>query len=305
MCEEDEDEKDEDDEDEDDEDEEDEEEDDEEEDDDEDDDEEDDEEEDENDSALDIDKQTFEKLKNEISIKRKEKNKVMSSIEKIKSKSVNKNYYPGNPVNLFWLGGPLPGLTILHNIKKISKNIIVNDVLYEGYNDNVNSSSLNGHNMLDKTDYELSADNIKSDKNNDKLTNLVKTYRKEKGIEIKNEENVNTDCGKKTKLIKRFIGKATWDLNQLIEELNNDYWIPINCDNKELLSKIIFNTTSEGNNNNEHEQMPNSDMFSTCQGENLWEKILSSLNSDYENISKIPQYVIDNVLKDFKHAENE
>ncbi|SCM10799.1 conserved Plasmodium protein, unknown function [Plasmodium chabaudi adami] len=249
-----------------------------------------------NDSTIDIDKQTFEKLKNEINTQRNEKNKVSSSIERIKSKSVSKNYYAGNPVNLFWLGGPLPGLTILHNIKKFSKNIIVNDVLYEGYNDNVNFSSLHGHNILGKTDYELSADRIQTDTNDTKLTEPFKTD---------NEENVNTDSGTNKKLIKRFIGKATWDLNQLIEELNNDYWIPINCDNKELLSKIIFNTTSEGNNNNEHEQMVSSDMFSTCQGENLWEKILSSLNSDYENISKIPQYVIDNVLKDFKHAENE
>ncbi|VTZ78956.1 uncharacterized protein PY17X_1022600 [Plasmodium yoelii] len=260
---------------------------------------------DENDSVVDIDKQTFEKLKNEINTKRKEQNKISSSIEKIKSKSVNKNYYPGNPVNLFWLGGPLPGLTILHNIKKLSKNIIINDVLYEGYNDDVNSSSLNEHNIFGKTNYELNDDNIQTDTNNDKLTNPVKTDKEEKDIEIKNEENENTDCEKKTKLIKRFIGKATWDLNQLIEELNNDYWIPINCDNKELLSKIIFNTTSEGNNNNENEQMASSDMFNTYQGENLWEKILSSLNSDYENISKIPQYVIDNILKDFKHAENE
>ncbi|CAD2106887.1 conserved Plasmodium protein, unknown function [Plasmodium vinckei petteri] len=249
-----------------------------------------------NDSTIDIDKQTFEKLKNEMNTKRKEKNKVSSSIERIKSKSVSKNYYAGNPVNLFWLGGPLPGLTILHNIKKFSKNIIVNDVLYEGYNDNVNFSSLHGHNIIGKTDYELSADKIQADTNDTKLNEQFKTD---------NEENVNTDCGTNKKLIKRFIGKATWDLNQLIEELNNDYWIPINCDNKELLSKIIFNTTSEGTNNNEHEQMASSDMLNTYQGENLWEKILSSLNSDYENISKIPQYVIDNVLKDFSHAENE
>ncbi|CRH03916.1 conserved Plasmodium protein, unknown function [Plasmodium relictum] len=259
-------------------------------------------------------------------MKKTKKNK-SSSLSKININSVNKNYYMKNPVYLFWLGGPLPGLTILHNMKKFSKNIVINDLIYEGYNENINLNHVDHHdcdiinsknNLLkDSYDEEKSKIHLSNESSSDTLKNNLLNKDTENMKEENNLNNVNSlssvntlsnNNGTEKKLIKRFIGKATWDLNQLIEELNNDYWIAINCDNKELLSKIIFSSSEFDNNNNNDNNSDNntsSNISNSYKGEHLWEKILASLNKDYEEISKIPQKVIDNFLKDFKSMENE
>lgn len=290
-----------------------------------------------------------------------QKNNKVSSINKINTNKIHANYLLGNPVNLFWLGGPLPGLTILHNMKKYSKNVVVNDLIYEGYNEGVNESvseninqninqnvneSINTNekiNMLNNVSMNNSVnvlnnvnmnDNINIIHNNNVMLNDNSTNNftcstmsnmNEEQYNIKhcniinnnnfndvhnnmNDGHNNMNKGHK-KLIKRFIGKATWDMNQLVDELNNDYWIAINCDNKELLSNIIFNASNETDSNNINNNFDNSACgnvsSNSYKGECLWEKILASLNNDYEQISKIPQTVIDNFLKDFKSIENE
>ncbi|CRG95740.1 conserved Plasmodium protein, unknown function [Plasmodium gallinaceum] len=266
---------------------------------------------------------TQDEIENLEMLKKKSKKNKSSYLSKIDINSINKNYFMKNPVYLFWLGGPLPGLTILHNMKKFSKNIVINDLIYEGYNENVNMNNIDQHdcdvmyqkNNLLKDSYdeekskihsskESKSNILKSDLNQDKNNmNEDNNLNNLKNMSCLNNVNDNNDPEKK--LIKRFIGKATWDLNQLIEELNNDYWIAINCDNKELLSKIIFYSSDSDNNNNNSNNNTLSNVYNSYKGEHLWEKILASLNNDYEEISKIPQKVIDNFLKDFKSMENE
>ncbi|SCP06190.1 conserved Plasmodium protein, unknown function [Plasmodium ovale] len=251
------------------------------------------------------------------SVKGDPSTKAVTSAKKVGINTVHKNYFVGNPVHLFWLGGPLPGLTILHNIRRISKNIVINDFIYEGYNENVDTTSSCNQDVKDSMGYMVeegtltcadigkvlvgSSENTNPSKNElmCQSSNIVEVGGSTCG-NVDSEGCINRMEGKK--LIKRFIGKTTWDMNQLMDELKNDYWIAINCENRDLLSNIIFNSGNDFLNDTHGECTTG---VSAYKGEHLWEKILSSLSTDYEAISKIPQHVIDTVLKDFRGTDGE
>lgn len=285
-----------------------------------------------------------------------------SSLSKLNNNLINKNYFIKNPVSLFWLGGPLPGLTILHNMKRFSKNTVIEDLIYEGYNENKNVQYLERGNELEQNDEkgnkkeveQMNEEHLKDSSTMEQTkfqavwdsTQLNEEIELRPHVDVRNEQNrgikevktvetQTSNANKETNLIKRFIGKAIWDLNQLMEELNKGFWIPISCNNNELLSKIIFsskineeeennafsNRTTHGMGKAEREHegdreceqkikknglMPFSkNIANSYKGEYLWQKIISSINDEYEDISKIPQNVIDSVLKDFNGAENE
>ncbi|ANQ10477.1 Uncharacterized protein PCOAH_00049130 [Plasmodium coatneyi] len=238
--------------------------------------------------------------------------------ESDKKNHLERNPMERNPLNFFWLGGPLPGLTILHNIKKFSKNTVVNDFIYEGYNENVNlANSSDVHEVDGRPDYLVAEgvplDGAKKESAPTEVHHHNEANQSEQAtthhadptqVEITNsDKRMEQTSEEENKLVKRFIGKATWDINQLLDELNNDYWIALNCDSKELLSSIIFNTAGGGNagsatNGSAYKGSP-------YKGEFLWEKIVASINSDYESISNIPQSVIDSVLRDFRGVESD
>lgn len=256
-----------------------------------------------------------------------------NTLDKIKIHSINRNYFIKNPVSLFWLGGPLPALTILHNNKAFSKNTIINDLIFEGYCEENNMNYIESgektqqEEISEKTLLQNANQNLeKVEKEEDKKKPMESTIKNEVRQENKtNEEyekeeirnqtsltfhtNTNTnEQGKKKCKVKRFIGKATWDLHQLIDELNNGFWIAMNCNNNELLSKIIFNSNVDYEKENESlsfdisEKNPLPNFY---KGEFLWQKIIGSLGKEYENISKISQNMVDTVLKDFKSVESE
>ncbi|KJP89779.1 hypothetical protein AK88_00487 [Plasmodium fragile] len=240
-----------------------------------------------------------------------------------------KNHLERNPLSFFWLGGPLPGLTILHNIKKFSKNTVVNDFIYEGYNENVNSVNASDVHEADSNPHLLATEDVpldeaKKENASTQVHDLNEENQPERATsphtdpiylegDNSHKEKTGEASGEENKLVKRFIGKATWDINQLRDELNNDYWIALNCHSKELLSSIIFNTAAGGTAGSgaaaSAKDGSGKDGSSTppsvYKGEFLWEKIVASISSDYESISNIPQGVVDSVLRDFRGAERD
>ena len=67
----------------------------------------------------------------------------------------------------------------------------------------------------------------------------------------------------------KFLGCSAWAPGQLAAEINEGAWIPINFENENELEDIVFNEK--------------------VTGDDLWKKLLSSLSTDFAELSRIPK----------------